>query len=485
MSDVRGVLKLMVGIVGCLVTSQVAVAQQFDDLLKTVPPNANAMIVIDAAALKLSGLAKKEHWADRHEEAFAGRALFVPPEADRVVIAAQLNVAKDLEAEWELAVMQLGEELPLKSVARGQRGYVDTISGAEAAWTPNGAYFVEFAPRVLGVISPDNRQTVARWIEFGRQSRAAATSPYLREAASQAGKNGQILMALDLSEAVQPHRLDERLQTLDVFEGKKVDLDTIAGAIASLRGVTLAVRVGEEATAKGRIDFAREVAVLKPYAKQLVLAALDNAGASLDDAEKWKFDAAGKSVTFEGALSDSSLRRIFSLLEIPSADLAGGPESSGTSQSKDPTLAATQQYYKSLTALLDDLRVTFKDHKQNQSIWLEKYARKIDQLPILNVDDELLAFGGDVSERLRKISVAKRTANVRTGVRQQSTYGNYYNYGGNYDYGYYTTPESQRIQIRTSEQAVATKVRTEEAQDIGNLLNDMRQKLTKKYQVEF
>ena len=38
------------------------------------------------------------------------------------------------------------------------------------------------------------------------------------------------------------------------------------------------------------------------------------------------------------------------------------------------------------------------------NLWFEKTARKIDGLPILNVDEELLAFGGSLSKTLRQMA---------------------------------------------------------------------------------
>jgi hypothetical protein len=127
--------------------------------------------------------------------------------------------------------------------------------------------------------------------------------------------------------------------------------------------------------------------------------------------------------------------------------------------------------------------------RTNVSLWMDRYARKIDRMPILNVDEELLAFGADVAQRFRTMSGAKKDSLVRTGVRQSQTYGNYYNYSGSsdgrYAYGYQTRPSSQRIQIKTQEKAKANTVKFEQFETIENSLAEMRQKMTQKYKIEF
>ena len=107
---------------------------------------------------------------------------------------------------------------------------------------------------------------------------------------------------------------------------------------------------------------------------------------------------------------------------------------------------------------------------------MERYARKIDRLPILNVDDDLLAFGADVAERFRKIALARKASGVRMGIRKSRTYGHYY---------YGRRPTSNRIQIKTEERAKASAVRIKEWKAIEDGLANIRRKMTKRYNVEF
>jgi len=476
----------------CLISAKPAQAQ-FDGLLKRIPPSANALVLIDVDAVHKSPKAIRERWQETYETEYMKRGLILPPEASRIALAAQLNQKDDMSANWELAVMDLNDAISMRSVARSEGGYVDEINGAASAWTPSNAYFVELDPKLMGVMYPDNRQAVARWTQFGQTNDEVLLSSYLQLAAERVNREGQIVMALDMSEAMQPHALEETLATLELFEGKMdVDLRGIADALMGLQGLTLAVNIGDEPKGKVWIEFDRDIKALKPFAKQLALTALEKHGATIEDLKKWKFDIGYNTITMEGPMTESAMRRVFSVLEIPSTKFSTVDEEEVTASDGNPTVGASQTYFSSLTVLIDDLRKGIVGKTTSTSLWMDRYARKIDRMPILNVDEELLAFGASVSASFRVMSGAKKTSAVRKGVRQSNTYGNYYRtgYGGRYGgrhtrYGYGVSASSQRARISTQERAKANTVKFDEFEKIENSLAAIRQRMTQKYMVEF
>jgi RND family efflux transporter MFP subunit len=118
------------------------------------------------------------------------------------------------------------------------------------------------------------------------------------------------------------------------------------------------------------------------------------------------------------------------------------------------TAEATRQYFGMLERLVGDLRLG----KRSRSS-LERAADKIDGAPTLHVDDELLAFGVEVSKTLREIA-ERRRAIARVNDVPDLSYG-------------------QRAQIASN------ALRTLGLLEIHNGLVDMRRKLTKKYDLEF
>ena len=83
-----------------------------------------------------------------------------------------------------------------------------------------------------------------------------ALSPYLQEAAAYPENVGtEIIMALDLENAVDPGAVRQTLNTTKAVQNKNVNLDQLAQVIASIRGVTLGIRVTTNVTGSLRIDF--------------------------------------------------------------------------------------------------------------------------------------------------------------------------------------------------------------------------------------
>src|SRR5262249_8329949 len=142
--------------------------------------------------------------------------------------------------------------------------------------------------QTLGLVYPDDRQAVSRWLAFTKKFDTPIVSPYLRAAARRAGTDGQIVMALDLSDVAQPHRLAKTLKDSQVLQSKKANLRAVTEVVRSLRGVTLVIDVGTQAVGEFRVEFGKDVAVLKPFAKELVLETLERVGASVADPNRWK-----------------------------------------------------------------------------------------------------------------------------------------------------------------------------------------------------
>ncbi len=460
---------------------------QFDNLLKRIPSSANSLVVIDVKALHASPLARKDGWLKKHEAAYVERPIFLPPEAENIILAAQINMSNDLSENWELAVMELEEPISMRSIARAEGGYVDSINGLHAAWTPSDAYFVRLSTSVMGVMYPANRQAVSRWADFGRKSTASVVPRYLAQATKKVRSGGpQIAMAIDLNDIALPHRLQENLEQSKVLKGNKSKIKDLFDIISGIQGATFTVKVGSRAEGELRIDFDSDTAKFSSFAKPLVLEVLENFGASIEDLEKWKTELKGESIILSGTLSNDGMRRVFSILEIPTTKFSQLKDEDISPGSPESVAKASLAYFKSITVLIDDLRKYLSTHKDNHLVYNERYARKIDRLPILNVDEDLLNYGSQVAETLRGIALAKRGAGARTGVRNSSIYGNYsinYNYDNNY---YNRRPNASiKIQNRTEEHAKATGVRFTSWKEIEDSTAAIRREMTKRYKIEF
>ena len=214
------------------------------------------------------------------------------------------------------------------------------------------------------------------------------------------------------------------------------------------------------------------------------LEAIGNAGLYLDDLEAWTATLSGKSVVLKGDLSKSSLMRLSSLLELPDPPLdESGRDEASQVDATNPMLYATQSYFKSIQTLLDDLFQKKDDASSfgQMANWVDQYAKRIDRLPTLNVDDDMQKYSMAIVELLRQVSTSFRGVGIRTGAQTAQVYGNYNYYG--YRTGYDT--QSQRSAIRATERATGATQGRDLRVQIDDETSKVRKLMTDRYKVNF
>jgi hypothetical protein len=496
-----------------LLAPQAAFAQ-FAELASKVHAGSNAIVAIDVEAVEATPLAKKSGWTKRLHEAYMQSAVFLPPEANQLVIASHLLPGEGFRQAWEVAVMTLSEPPSMQTIARAEGGYVDKISGVDAVWSPSGAYLLKLGPSMMGVVAPPYRQAVARWITEMKEKRSGQLSPYLNAAIRKVSTGPQIVMAIDLKDSVPPHRINDGLNSEDFLNRTKIKpekVKVLSGLLASIQGATIEISIGQQATARTHIDFGQRLFLTSDLAKTLVLGALKNLGAELPELEKHKFTATGTSIQIEGTLTATSLRRLFSVLEVPTTKFSSLKHATpAATENKQPSASDmaknSQKYFKSVNTLVDDLRGDRKKQDPRgggDAVWMERYARKIDRLPILFVDKDLLEYGSKTAETLRIMSGARKNAGLREGYQKSEisgsqavdgygyawngSYSNYrYGYGGAFDLtADARNAQAARNRIHRQEQNVATSRKVEGWRLIDNATADMRRVMTARYSIEF
>ena len=213
-----------------------------------------------------------------------------------------------------------------------------------------------------------------------------------------------------------------------------------------------------------------------------------------------------------GFFTTSGLRRVLAVIESPTtSESASAKPASQPSPGELPAiqLKATQDHFRAVTSMANDLKSDMRSSKNlaSTSLWFDKYAKRIERLPILNVDEELLNYSGFVASALRSASGAGRTMGIQSGVRQSQIisssagygyvgasfgrYGAYGGYGGTVVAPVYNAKAemrgigAERRVVRAEETAtMATDVHALRAQIIAATA-DIRRKMTQKYQVEF
>jgi len=488
-----------------LLTAQtsLALAAPFDNLLTKVPAGANTLVLIDVETTLAAPVALEEGWGKQLELNYVERPIFLPPEASKLVIAASLRSNDDFSRLWELAAMELTEPMSMRSIARSEGGYVDEINGVKSAWTPSDAYFVALADHELGVMFPAERQFVSRWVDFTQHNSVVKISNYLQSATKLASAKIPILFAIDLKDVVQPHKIKQTLQDSPTVKESGIAVAEVSKILVSIQGAVLRVAVGKNVQGQLRIDFAEPVAPIKSIAKELVINALDNLGAHVEDLTNWKLELEDKAITMRGPLSVDGQRRVFSIVEIPStkfSSLKGTPQEGEEEIPESLIRESSLTYYRSTDVLIKDLRRDLRGNKASSAV-MERYARKIDRMPILNVDDELLDYGSQLAETLRTMALSKRTGGIQSGTQtagmgegnRGGSYSNYNDgYGGGYGYGRggdrlasAKDSAARRSSIKANAMAESKRMRVEGFKLIDDHSAAIRRQMTKKYGVEF
>ena len=486
-------LKIILGSMACLSLVTTTFATDFDELAGKVPDGANVLLVIDSDRVLASEMAIQNNWGGRVND--GNRPFYLPQEADKVLVAAQVDPVRDFARAWEVAVMGLKETLPMRLVAKAEGGYTDTIHGLNAAWVPSDAYFLEVNPEIMGLMHPANRQAVSRWAERQQNGTETQVSPFLLAGIEAAEAGPQIVLAIDLQDAAQPHRLQQRLSESDVATKAKLNMNELVDVLSSIKGIVFKITLTDKATSEVQIDFGKDINFNESIAREMTLGALKRLGAELPGVDKWKFTVSGSSVMCRGLLDSDGLRRVLSFVEIPSTKFSSLKGQDTEKSSEEDMAENSLAYFQTITKMLEDLKKNSGSYS-GDSRWFDRYADRIDRLPILHVDPELLDFGQNTAQTLRVMSGARKDANMRSGVRQTNMMASSGGYNGyNYSYGGSGYSGNTRTNVRstitsanavkTQEIAGASATKIEGFRLIDNATLEIRRTMTERYNREF
>ncbi|MEW6250309.1 MAG: hypothetical protein AB1716_06665 [Planctomycetota bacterium] len=499
------------GLVGLLVLLLGAgpAAADFKALLKRIPGEANVLVVCDVEKIMQSPLAVKEGWAAQRSSAYARQPMLVPPEAVRVAMAGLINF-QEFDTIWEVSVIEMAKPRSIESIAKGEGGFVDRVADASAAFSPLDAYFIELAPGTLGVVAPANRQFAARWLREKQTLAGAFASSYLRLAAAAAERGTEFVLAVDLEDVIAAPRVARRLreETWSSLENQKYDLKTLCELLASAKGMTLNVEIGDAIRGTAKFEFGQDTAPIVAFAQPLLLELLDRLGAQVEGLDKWEAKAARNTLTFQGPLTTEGFMRLASIVQPPRpqpvamAEAPPGRPPAGQDQppaqpaAVNPA-AASVEYYRAIDRMMSKLGQSIGSGAKSASLaqsasWMRRDARRINQLPILNVDPDLIAFGSEVATGLVEIANICSSGGQRTreGTEAiQTTYTGGYGYDNPYPDQQAAADrmnaDKQRREVVAREKAAAMDAAGQVLQGLRAAQAQIRVAMTQKYNVEF
>ncbi len=460
----------------------------FEDLATKIPASANVVVLLDAQRLLASPQAVREDWKSRYEQAFASGSVTMAPDTQRMVLASQMEY-ETMRPQWIVAVADFGKPRSAAEVARASKGVLDPFGRTPAVALRDNAYAIELGPQRFAAMSPANRQSVARWLRETEGRKSPALTPFLKEAITTAKKSGMV-MVFDLEDAIPPDIVRAKLAASAVLKGKNIDAAAAAKVLDGVRGVVLEVAVTDNSYARLLIHFRGDSSILVPVAKPLVQDVLAGLGAAIDDIDGWTVQPGPQSIAIQGTLTEAGRKRIFSLVDNPLAALlaADQSETSTLDREQAKVAASSQQYFKALASVVEEVRTESAKSKTfgQNALWFDKWARRIDSLPVLNVDEELTKFSEYLSTQLREMAAAMRGIGIQSGARTAQVWDSTSVYYSGYSvYAESRDADPERRAIRAEEKAKGATSARATAQDIQNAIGKIRKDLTQKYQVEF
>ncbi len=495
-------------LLGLCLSARPAVAADFKELVKRVPGEANVLVVCDLEKVLKSPIAAREGWAAKRADAYANQPMIVPPEATRLVMAGLLNL-HELDALWEVSVIELSKPRPTETIARAERGFVETIADKPAAYSPQDAYFLELGPQTLGVVTPANRQFAARWAGQKNTLGGSFVSSYLWQTTLAMEAGTEFALAIDLEDAIGAPRIAERIRTdaWQSLEGKKYDLKALCELLASVKGVLLKIDVGEKISGKATIDFGQDVTLLGELGQPLVLELLDKAGASIPDFADWQVAVRGKSLALEGPLSTEAFIQIASIVRPPAPVEAAAAEPAPAPAGQKPppkgetprgaadAATASLEYYRAIDRMFQKLTKDIGAGSRSATLkqisgWLRRDSQRINRLPLLNVDPELAQWGGMVAARFGEAAAACSYGDQRTFQELQRVRAGFT--GESWDDPYGDRGVVERINADRDRTAIIAEQKALTINEVSKVLQGLtasqaqiRQRMTERYKVPF
>lgn len=461
-------------------------AADFDELLRRLPADTNAVLAIDVERVN------KSPYVRLRDGDLKNPPLNLPENTSKLLVGAKLDTSRSFGRSWEIGVIDASKDVSIEEVVRTENGELDTIDGKPAAWLSNDSYCVQLSPRQLGLMYPADRQAFSRWVSSGASETTLVTEQISR-ISELLDAGPQIALALDLRGVPQPHRLKSRLAENELLKKHAIELNDAVEMMSGIRGVMLDVTLTNRLDGILRVDFDSAMTLTPKAGRDFLLQALSSLDLEIPGLEDWHATMTSHALQLEGALSSAAMRRILSLVEPPNPDFDPASDADTAAPSEPDVAAISKDYFDSVSTLVDDLETTSAKYK-NDSVWFDRYADKIDRLPILHVDPELVDFGLKTAETLREMSYRRKTNRARTGQQNSRLRAS----GSGTDYGYtnrygvrssYYDQDVDAGRAVTANQSISNSqnaiTRIEGFKLIQDAESEIRRTMTTRYEIEF
>lgn len=453
-------------------TQSVRAAEEIvEKSLSYFPAHTNSLMIMNVEEIKKSAKAKQSGWSDKDSAMWVAGTDPLPSWVKTIVRGAHSHLGRS-SREWSMSVSHVPEYLNFSALARSAGQKTQTVAGRPSYLSPSGMYVSMLNQETIGVLRPADRSDLSRWIDRVQSESDPVIADYLQQAAEH---KGQIVLAVDLKETFDKWMLRAWLESTETLKGSTTRVLEMSELLQTIEGMTLTVDVTDQINAELRIDFQTSLSPIADQVHPLLIEYLTHSSAFVEDLESAEVELKGQSVVMKmNPLSDSGFQRLMTLILSPHPEdtLASKEEQTNSDAPKPrsgPNVASTQQYYNAIESMLGDLERSYKRSRNYTAtaVWHERFAQKIDQLPIEGVDPEMVKYGRETSSRLVALAASLRGQPLEISALDNSiTYKVQPQYGGS---GFWSAPAmttSGPVPSGYSVDTNLTQVREKQAQAV-------------------
>ena len=404
-----------------------------------------------------------------------------------VWLVSELDTAS-LAPSWEAGYATVTKTLDADKLAVAMDGYVDKVGDQQVVWTPRQSYLLPLGTNRIGFLRPARRSLLASWIDSKEDNPIPA---YLMQQAKQPEGFLSLMLAINLKDSFSPAMLKTRIESFESLS--KQEPQALAQFLSSVQGLSIIVGRRSLSECILSVEFSESPADFEPHATAVLNEILNHNGTSAPEVESWKTKVQGNTLVFQGPISADSLDgvlNIFSLQSFASQVVreASKPEQTEQTATTEQTaqagqggdsrmLAATKSYFTDVKAFVERVRKYEAKTTGYRAKWDQQQARRIDELPTLQVDPQMIDYGVNVASVLRGNGVAIQTGsvNANAGVHGRGQLSGTTYWGGYYGDSYGVNRQAL-AEVGSYNAAMAV---------IDKLTGEVRRFMTQKYQVEF
>lgn len=390
-------------------------------------------------------------------------------------IVAELNIAQ-LEPQWEIGTAVLRTQPSVDQLIEITSGYVDTIGGRQAVWSSGNAYLIPGKGNALDFVRPADRSLASSWITGYVPSKIPA---FLVLQSKQNEAFLSLMIAVGLEDYFSPVRLRDKCQSLVSLKG--TDLAATTELFASIKGISVIVGRRSLQECIVLVEFGTSPEKLKSIAPSVLAEILDHNGTALPEVAEWKVKIDGNKLSLQGAIDEPSLGSLLGIFSLQEQAEQIGQRASTTKMpisSGSPSADASKAYFDGIGLNIEKVRDLHTHRTGERAQWNDQIARRIDRMPTLGIDPELVEYASNIARLLRGNSLNMRNANIAAGVQRTEVASN------GYYYGYYNGFNAlNTIDARSA--GSGSKDFVGILSQIDQLTSDVRRKMTEKLGIQF